>query len=272
MPIIGAKIRERLQKARLFIFDLDGTVYLGSALIPGARECIAGIRDRGIPYVFLTNNSSRSAPYYRRKIARLGIPVTMDNVFTSGQATGMYLARRKPGARIFVLGTRSLAAELASYGLVPCDGAEPVDYVVAGFDTELTYKKLRTACGLIDRGVRYIATNPDYVCPIDGGRSIPDCGSMCFMIEKATGKRPLVIGKPAPDMIRLLCRKFSVPAERTVAVGDRLYTDIAAGKNAGALTLCVLSGEATARAVALSHVKPDAVMESVGVLNGLLRP
>jgi 4-nitrophenyl phosphatase len=256
----------------LFVFDLDGTMYLGSRLILGAKECITGIRDRHIPYVFLTNNSSRSARYYYRKIGRLGIPVTFDNIFTSGQATGMYLARRKPGARIFVLGTRSLAVELASYGLVPCAGAGPVDFVVAGFDIELTYKKLRTACDLIDRGVPYIATNPDYVCPIDGGRSIPDCGSMCFGIEKATGKRPKVIGKPLPDMVLLLCRKFRVPAAQTVLVGDRLYTDIAAGKNAGALSICVLSGEATPREIARSPVKPDAVLDSVATLDRLLHP
>jgi 4-nitrophenyl phosphatase len=272
MKPIPVLIRERINRTCLFIFDLDGTVYLGDRLIPGAGEFISALRRRNIPYVFLTNNSSRSARYYRKKIGHLGIPVTRDNVFTSGQATGMYLARKKSGARVFVLGTRSLSAELASYGLVPSDGKDSVDFVVAGFDMELTYEKLRRACALIDGGAGYIATNPDYVCPIGPGRSIPDCGSICFMIEQATGKKPYVIGKPRPDMIRFLCRKFSVTANRTAMIGDRLYTDIAAGKNAGALAICVLTGEATAKTIARARIKPDVVMNSLGDLNDLLLP
>jgi 4-nitrophenyl phosphatase len=269
MTHIDAKIRDRIRKTRLFIFDLDGTVYLGKTLIPGARDFINRLCSLHIPYVFLTNNSSRNARYYRNKISNLGIPVTLENIYTSGQATGIYLAKRKRDARIFVVGTKSLVNELASYGLTVSGGGGGVDFVVAGFDTELTYAKLRTACGLIDRGVRYIASNPDYVCPIGGRRSIPDCGSICFMIEQATGKKPYVIGKPRPDMVRQLAQKFSVPTKAITMIGDRLYTDIAAARNAGAFSVCVLSGEAIRRSIKQSSIKPDAVINSIADLNPL---
>lgn len=270
MTSISEKQKNRIRNARLFVLDLDGTVYLGGALIPGAGAFIKNLREQNIPYVFLTNNSSKSAGYYVRKIARLGLPVTLDNVYTSGQATGRFLAEKKTGARLFVMGTRSLVRELGSFGLVCTDGTGPVDFVVAGFDTELTYKKLRTACDLVDRGIPYIATNPDWVCPIEGKRSIPDCGSMCFMIEQATGKKPLVIGKPKPDMVLQLAARFRVPATAVVMIGDRLYTDVAAGKNAGVFAVCVLSGEATTQDVARSKIKPDLVIDSVASLNPLL--
>jgi 4-nitrophenyl phosphatase len=269
MTHLDTKIRDRILKTRLFILDLDGTVYLGETLIPGAKDFINRLYSLHIPYVFLTNNSSRNARFYRNKIAGLGIPVTLENIYTSGQATGIYLAKRKRGARIFVVGTKSLVNELASYGLTVSRGDGDIDFVVAGFDTELTYAKLRTACDLIDRGVRYIASNPDYVCPIGGRRSIPDCGSICFMIEQATGKKPYVIGKPRPDMLRQLALKFSVPMKSVTMIGDRLYTDIAAGRNAGAFSVCVLSGEATRRGIKHSSVKPDAVINSIADLNPL---
>jgi 4-nitrophenyl phosphatase len=269
MTHLDTKIRDRIRKTRLFILDLDGTVYLGETLIPGAKDFINKLYKLHIPYVFLTNNSSRNAHCYRDKIAALGIPVTLENIYTSGQATGIYLAKRKPGARIFVVGTKAFVNELASYGLTISRGDGPIDFVVAGFDTELTYAKLRTACDLIDRGIRYIASNPDYVCPIGGRRSIPDCGSICFMIEQATGKKPYVIGKPRPDMVRQLAQKFSIPATSVTMIGDRLYTDIAAGRNAGAFSVCVLSGEATRRSIKLSSIKPDAVISSIADLTPL---
>jgi 4-nitrophenyl phosphatase len=208
MMHIPAKRWEQIQNTGLFVFDLDGTVYLGNTPIRGAIEFIQSLKTRGIPYVFITNNSSRSAQYYRKKIATLGIPVALENIYTSGQATGSYLSRKKRGAKVYVLGTRSLARELASFGLVISGGNDNVDYVVAGFDTELNYKKLRIACDCIDHGIDYVATNPDYVCPVAPNKSIPDCGSICFMIEQATGRKPYVIGKPTikrsaikPDMV-----------------------------------------------------------------------
>ena len=208
MAPLSKKTEEQIKRTRLFLLDLDGTVYLGKKLIPGAKRVIKHLREQGIHYVFLTNNSSRSASDYLCKLTGLGLPATKDNIFTSGQATGRYLSEKKRNPRVYVVGTRSLARELASYGAVISDGEGVVDYVVVGFDTELTYNKIRTACGLIDRGVRYIATNPDLVCPIGERRNLPDCGSICFMIQQATGKKPYIIGKPRPAMVDLSMQKI----------------------------------------------------------------
>jgi len=267
MTILSKRAAERIGQTRLFLLDLDGTVYLGNRLINGAAAFIENLRRRNIPYVFLTNNSSECAAGYVKKINRIGIPAGRDNVFTSGQAAGMWLARKKRGALVYVLGTAALRRELASYGCRISDGRGRVDFMVAGFDTELNYKKLLIACELLDKGAGYIATNPDWVCPVGGGRYIPDCGSMCFMLERATGRKPLVIGKPRPDMVRLLCAKHGVAPGRCAMIGDRLYTDIAAGKNAGVLSVCVLSGETTAADVRKSTIKPDIVVRSIDDLN-----
>lgn len=265
------KIDERIREIRLFLLDLDGTVYRGEELVPGAREFIDHLRQNGIKYVFLTNNSSHSAAEYVTKLTRLGIPVTLENVLTSGQATGAYLARKKRGARVFVLGTRALERELLSYGLASSDGSGEVDFVVAGFDTELTYAKLQAACELIDRGTAYVATNPDLVCPVGANRAIPDCGSICAMIENATGKKPYVIGKPRPEMAESLCSKFTVPPEKTAVIGDRLYTDIAMGRNARLLSICVLTGETKREDIAISPIKPDFTFSSIDELNWFFR-
>lgn len=271
MAHLSKKIEEHIKKTRLFLLDLDGTMYLGKILIPGAKRFIRQLREQGIRYVFLTNNSSRSASDYLRKLTGFGIPVTIDNIFTSGQATGMYLSgkkrNRRGNCRVYVVGTRSLAQELASYGIDVSDGKGVVDYVVVGFDTELTYNKIRTACEQIDRGVSYIATNPDFVCPIGERRNLPDCGSICFMIEQATGKKPYIIGKPRSGMVDCICKKFQMTHNKVAIIGDRLYTDIRMGRNAGVLTICVLSGESNLKDIKQSPVKPDCTIESIKELN-----
>jgi 4-nitrophenyl phosphatase len=265
-------LTEKIRRVRLFLLDLDGTVYRGEELIPGAREFIELLRSRGIGYVFLTNNSSLAAVEYVKKIAALGLPVGPENVFTSGQATALHLLRTKPGARVFLVGTRSLAAEFAAYGITLCQNNEPADCVVIGYDTELTYEKLRIACELLDDGADYVATNPDFVCPIQGKRSLPDCGAICLMIEQATGKKPLVIGKPQPAMVHSVCQEHGIALDTTAVIGDRLYTDIAVGRNAGILSICTLTGESTRDEITRSSVKPDLVIESIDEMNGLLAP
>lgn len=271
MVPLTIKTEEHIKKTRLFLLDLDGTMYLGKKLIPGAKSFIKHLRERGIHYVFLTNNSSRSASDYLRKLTDLGVPATVDNIFTSGQATGMYLSGKKRNSsgnsRVYVVGTSSLAQELASYGLDVTDGKGVVDYVVVGFDTELTYNKIRIACELIDRGVRYIATNPDFVCPIGERRNLPDCGSICFMIEQATGKKPYIIGKPRSGIVDCICNKFQMTHNKVAIIGDRLYTDIRMGRNAGVFTICVLSGESSLKNIKQSLVKPDCTIESIKELN-----
>jgi 4-nitrophenyl phosphatase len=160
---------------------------------------------------------------------------------------------------------------LLSFGLVPSDGSGEVDFVVAGFDTELTYAKLQTACELVDRGIEYVATNPDIVCPVGGKRYVPDCGSICSMIEQATGKKPYVIGKPRSEMVEFLCSKLTISPEKTAIIGDRLYTDIVMGRNARILSICVLTGETKREHIELSPIKPDFMFSSIDEMNWFFR-
>jgi NagD protein len=270
--MLSQPLLERLRSIDLFLLDLDGTVYLDNDPIPGAIDFIAGLAQRGIGYIFLTNNSSKSADDYLRKLNRLGFITNADQVITSGQVTAWYLAEKKPEATLFVAGTETLKTELASCGLRIIDdpGADVVDYVVAGFDTELTYRKIRIACGQLSAGAGFVATNPDLVCPMGAGKYLPDCGSICAMLKNATGREPVYIGKPHTTMINYLRDRRTVTPRTTAMVGDRLYTDIALGCNASILSICVLSGESDRAAVAKSPFKPDITLESVADLHRLL--
>ncbi len=264
-------LEKRLKDIKLFLLDLDGTIYLEDQLIPGAAKFIDTLIEKKKDYVFLTNNSSKSASHYITKLEKMNIPVTPDNVFTSGQSTARYLAGAKENCRIYLVGTELLKKELVESGIEVVDSKEEnIDFVVVGFDTELVYKKLEIACSLIDDGVPFIATNPDLVCPLKNKRYIPDCGSMCEMIFNATGKRPTYFGKPDRKMAEILCSKKGIDADASVIIGDRLYTDMALGHNAGITSICVLSGETEEHQIADSDVKPDFVIESVAKLIDIL--
>lgn len=271
MPLDIAQLPERLKQIKLFLLDLDGTIYLGGRLIPGADTFLAAVRQSGRRHVFLTNNSSRSARAYLERLKGLGIETNLDGVFTSGQSTALNLTAKTPGARVYLLGTASLAEEFVEHGIeLVGDNDDHVDYVVVGFDMELTYPRLRRACELIDTGVPFVATHPDTVCPIAGGRYIPDCGAMCEMITHATGKKPVHYGKPNREMVDALCTRAGVRADEVAMVGDRLYTDIALGVNAGATAICVLSGETNTEDIASSPAQPDFVVDSVAAITPLL--
>jgi len=262
---------ERLNAVKLFLLDLDGTVYLGNKPIAGAVEFIKHLAVTGRRYVFLTNNSSRSADDYVKKLSLMNFPVTAEQVATSGQATAWYIAKRKPGASVYIMGTETLRNEMSKFDLNLLDeSATTADFFVAGFDTELNYTKLRTACTLLDNGAVFVATNPDLVCPIGGDRYIPDCGSMCTMLENATGRQPMYIGKPHSLYIDYLRETRGVSSSNLVMIGDRLYTDIALGCNASIMSICVLSGESDRAAIKKSPYKPDLVVDSVADLVGML--
>jgi len=254
-----------LESKKLYLFDQDGTIYLDNDLFDGVEELLDRIDKNGGRYVFITNNSSKSVTDYVQKLNRLGLSkVTEENFFTSTQATTR-LFKEKFGAKlIYAQGTRSFITELKSSGLnVTEEYNEKACAIVVGFDPELTGEKLRTTCKMLTKtNVPYYATNPDWVCPVDFGY-IPDCGSMCFGIEKATGKKPIYIGKPEPAMIYSVMEKFGVSKEQTIVFGDRIYTDIASGYNAGVDTVLVLSGEATMKDYEESEIKPTYVLNSV---------
>ena len=258
----------KLTDIHLFLLDMDGTFYLGDRLLPGALEFIDLCQARGIDYLFLTNNSSRHRGQYAEKLRRLGLEIDEDKIFTSGEATAIYLGKQKPEARIHLVGTPALEEEFKSHGFTLVDD-EP-DYAVLGFDTTLTYEKLRRLCDLVRAGVPYIATHPDFNCPIEGG-FMPDIGAMIAFVEASTGRLPdVVIGKPNRPIVKALVEKTGIPIEQICMVGDRLYTDIALGAT-GITTVLVLSGEARREDMPDAPHQPDFVMQDLAELGTKLQ-
>lgn len=248
-------------KINLFLFDMDGTLYLGDSLYNFTTELLEKIRSAGKKYLFMTNNSSKSVADYVKKLAKMGIEATEDDFSTSSQATAHYLKLHHKGARLYVCGTESLKQELRKEGFTTTENVDEVDCIVMGFDTELTFKKLHDiSFMLLTRELPYIATNPDYVCPTEFG-SVPDCGSVCDMLYNATRKRPIVIGKPEALMPELAMAKYGYTKEETAVFGDRIYTDVKSGLKAGVTAVLVMSGETTQEVLEASDVKPDMVLK-----------
>ncbi len=252
-----------LKSAKCFLFDMDGTIYLGSRLLPGAADFIAYLDQIDFPYYFLTNNSSRSRADYVTKLEKMGLPTPPEKIFSSGEATAIYLSRQQEGAKIFLVGTPSLESEFVRFGFELTD--EGPDFVVLGFDTTLTYEKLVKLCDFVREGLPYIATHPDINCPVEGG-FIPDIGAMMALVESSTGRAAdVIVGKPHPPIVEAIVEKTGFSADEIIMVGDRLYTDIALG-SAGLGTVLVLSGEAKIEDLASSPHQPDLIVENVGSL------
>lgn len=250
-----------LKDIECFALDMDGTIYLGEQWIEGAREFLEEIGRRGKRYVFLTNNSSKSPEVYVEKLKRMGLEIDVNQIVTSGQAAAAYLKKHYPGKRVFLLGNDLLQREFAEEGIVL--DAEAPEVVVTAFDTTLDYGKMCRVCDLVRAGLPYIATHPDYNCPTADG-FIPDAGAIHAFIYASAGRYPdRVIGKPNGDIVDYLIERTGAERERTAMVGDRLYTDIAAGKKHGLKSVLVLSGESCAGDVEGSEVKPDLIFESV---------
>ena len=261
----------RLKDKKLFLFDMDGTIYMEGKLFGGVLELLEKIVKKGGRYVFITNNSSKSFDDYIEKLSRMGITCNEDNFFTSTQASCALLKDRFPNKLVYAQGTQSFIKELKTNGIsVTTKYEDDIDAVIVAFDIELTGEKMRTTSEVLTKkDVPYYATNPDWVCPVEFGY-VPDCGSMCFGYEKATGKKPIFIGKPNPLMINLAMEKFGANRQETLVVGDRIYTDITSGVNAGVDTVLVLSGEATIADCQASDVKPTFVLKDVSEITRCL--
>ncbi len=235
----------QLKNKKLFLLDMDGTIYIDTELFDGTLDFLSRVRDTGGRYLFLTNNSSKGVDAYVKKLASMGIVATEDVFLTSVNATVVYLRENFSDTLIYASGTRSFVEQLSVSGLnITTELSNDIGCFVMGFDTELTFDKLERACIILNRGVPYIATNPDPVCPTWYG-SVPDCGSVADMLYNATKRRPKFIGKPSPEMINLALEKTGYSRDEAVIVGDRLYTDIRSGVNAGISSAFVLSGEGT---------------------------
>ena len=251
-----------LKNKKLFLLDMDGTIYLDNDLFDGTLDFLNYVKSIGGRYIFLTNNSSKSVDKYIEKLGGLGILATADDFLTSTNATVLYL-KKQNHKKIYALGTESFKEQLKSAELPITDVIESgIDCLCMGFDTELTFKKLEDACILLRDDIEYIATNPDWVCPTWYG-FVPDCGSISQILSTATGKMPKFIGKPEPDTAYLAMEKTGYKKEETVLIGDRLYTDIACGVNAGISTIFVLSGEGTMDDVEKSETKPQYILENI---------
>lgn len=257
----------KLRDKKLFLLDMDGTLYLDDRLFAGVTDFLEYVKASGGRYLFLTNNSSRSAAAYVEKLRRLGIETLTEDFLTSVDATVVFLKTHfgedYHKKKIYVLGTESFRAQMQKEGFnTVFEPYDDVDVLLAGFDRELTFKKLEDACILLGRGVEYFAANPDWVCPTTFGY-VPDCGSICQMLEHATGRKPYFIGKPQPQMALAAMARTGFAPQETLLVGDRLYTDIACGVNAGIDTCFVLSGEGTLDDLDISDVKPTYILKDI---------
>lgn len=264
--------RELLRGKKLFLFDMDGTLYLGDQLYDFTIELLDTLKATGRKYLFMTNNSSKSVEDYIKKLKKLGITATREDFITSSQATAYYLKEHHWGEKLYVCGTKSLIRELEMEGFVTTELVEEAECIVMGFDTELTFQKLHDVSYLLltRDAIPYIATNPDYVCPTEFG-SVPDCGSVCDMIFNATQKRPVVIGKPSPLMPILAMERNGYSKEETAVVGDRIYTDVKSGLNAGITGILVMSGETTQQILDGSVDKPHLVLKDAGEILEAIR-
>lgn len=255
-----------LADKRLFLLDMDGTLYLDDRLFDKVAEFLSHVRRIGGRYLFLTNNSSRGVEGYREKLSRMGIPTAPEDYLTSVDAAIDHLRRFHAGEKCYVFGTRAFYGQLQTAGIPVTDRPEDdVDILLCGFDRELTFRKLEDACILLNRGVTWLATNPDWVCPTWYG-SVPDCGSVCRMLTTATGRKPLFLGKPQPAMAELALRRTGFSPEQAVMIGDRLYTDVACGINAGIDSIFVLSGEGTEADIAQYGIHPTWIFSDIAAL------
>ena len=247
---------------RGWLLDLDGTVYLGEQLIPGAAVAIAALREAGRRVAFLSNKPLQTRDDYAAKLSRLGVPATADDVINSSLVLARHLRTLDAGAPVYVIGEPPLQAEMTAHGFEVRDD-ERVRWVVIAFDRTFTYAKLNTALQAVRGGARLIATNPDRTCPVEGGE-IPDCAGMIAAVEAVTDtKVELIVGKPSPIILEVALRALGCAASESVIVGDRVETDMVMGKRLGLATILVLSGVTHADDPRIAALAPDHVLRSV---------
>ncbi len=249
-----------------YLLDLDGTVYLGERLIPGADRAIAELRARGRRIVFLSNKPLQSRADYAEKLTRLGIPTAEDEVINSSYVLARYLSRRAPRATVYAIGEPPLIAELEGAGFTVSEDPEKIEYVIAAFDRTFDYHKLNVAFQALRRGAHFIATNPDRTCPVADGE-IPDAAGVIAALEATSGRKvEEIVGKPSRHTVEVALERLGLPPDSCAMVGDRLETDIVMGKTAGLTAILTLTGVTPREAVAAASVVPDYVIGSIAEL------
>lgn len=262
------KKEDTLKGVKLFVLDMDGTVYLGNHMIDGALDFIHEVdasEDRD--YIFFTNNASRVPSVYVEKLHKLGLDVDESKVVTAGDVCAEFLKVNYPGAKVYLNGTPVLEENWKEKGIHLVE--EDPDVAVQSFDTTLTYHKLDRICHYVRNGVPFIATHMDTNCPTEYG-FMPDCGAMCSLITDSTGVKPRFLGKPWKETVDMVAEITGYKAEEMAFVGDRLYTDVATGVNNGAKGFLVLTGEADMQTVAESDVEPTCIYDSLGEMRRYL--
>ena len=254
-----------LSDKKLYIFDMDGTIYLGNQVFPYAIRFIKNLRKADKKVLFFTNNASHSPDFYLHKLTRLGFEPTADEIMTSGDVTSEFLLRHRKGQSVYLVGTDELVNNFRERGIPLIDGkAENADIVITSFDTSLTYEKLDNACRLIRNGAEYLSTHPDFNCPTETG-FIPDSGAIAAFVTASTGKVPTYFGKPYPETVAMICEATGFEKEEMCIFGDRLYTDIAIGRKHGVTAVLVLSGETKVEDVQAAREadRPDFMFDSL---------
>jgi arabinose operon protein AraL len=251
---------------RGYIFDLDGTVYRGEQLLPGAQEAISTLRARGKKISFISNKPIESRVTYAHKLTRLGIPTAIEEVVNSSLVMAEYLRGSAPGTTVYCIGEPPLIQDLTEAGLVVTDDPRRAAYLVVAFDRTFHYGKLNDAMIALRNGARFVATNPDRTCPIEGGE-IPDCAGMIGAITGVTGLAPeVIVGKPNPLILRTVLSRLCLAASDCLMIGDRLETDIRMGRETGMATALVLSGATSRDQLSRSPLQPDLILESLAEL------
>ncbi len=249
-----------------YLIDLDGVIYRGNELLPGAKEFVAWLDTNHKKYLFLTNNSFATSEQVLAKLTRLGIPADEAHLLTAGQAAVQNIARRLPGGSVYVVGEQPLSDLVRSKGLtvVPKD-SQQADAVLVGLDRDFDYATLNCAMNVVRSGAIFVTINRDPVLPIQGG-FIPGCGALAAAIEASSGVSPEVVGKPEPMLLQEAMQRLGSQPEETVMIGDGLGVDILAGYNAGTHTLLVLSGSSSRDDIAAASVKPEHVFENLAAV------
>ena len=254
-----------LSDKKLYIFDMDGTIYLGYQVFPFAIRFINNLRAAGKKVLFFTNNASHTTDFYVNKLTKLGFSPTKEEIMTSGDVTIEFLKRHRQGKSVYLVGTDELVENFRENGIPMLTGSEEnADIVVTSFDTTLTYEKMDNACRMVRNGAEYLSTHPDFNCPTETG-FIPDSGAIAAFVTASTGKVPTYFGKPYKETVEMISEATGVSVEKMCIFGDRLYTDIALGKKHGVTAVLVYSGETTPEDVEAATVaeKPDYAFSSL---------